>query len=207
MKWVVQPWVVVTILASFAAPVAADIFRWTDEAGVEHYTNVKSEVPAPAQASVQLVVDETARQQQEADGPAVPEAPQSKAARRPSAPPPVAAAPVESISERLLWMSGYLDGLQRGLAFGGTAAPGGGVQINTPLIVGGSGTGFDNSWPYFWSPYHLCASASGWPCFSTYAWPPFFYPGVAVVQGGHLRFHGRLHGQRQTGRVGRHFRF
>jgi len=163
-----------SIVVAFPAMVSADIFQWTDDAGVAHYTNLKSEVPAADRESVQVVVDEAARRP-----PAASDAPVQDPGASVAAPPeePSQAQLVEALYDRSQWLSAYLEGLQSGLTAGGAVASGGGVEINGPLVVGGSSTS-----PYSYSygaPYpYGCA----WP-YSYWCDVPYFYPGVAVFRG------------------------
>jgi uncharacterized protein DUF4124 len=179
--------VVLALIVALPDMASADIFRWTDDAGVTHYTNLRSEVPAEHQASAQVVVDEAARRPPAANDARVPDAPGAIA---PAPEPPSPAQMADRSDDRFQQLSAYLEGLQRGLTLGGTVAVGGGVEINGPLVVGGS-----NSWPYSYSyggPY-FC----GWPYSYSCGWP-YFYPGVAVFhheRSPHLRrFHARSFG-------------
>jgi uncharacterized protein DUF4124 len=181
MNWVFRSILLALIVAALPAVAPADIFRWTDDAGVTHYTNLKSEVPAD-QAAVQVVVDEAARRPPAANDAPVPDPP------APVAPPPAQpsqAERAEAFYDRSQELSAYLEGLQRGLTVGGGVAVGGGVEINAPLVVGGSSPG-----PYsysYGSPY-FCA----WPYSYACDWP-YFYPGVAVFHHERARHLGRLH--------------
>jgi hypothetical protein len=171
MKRIVHAILGAVIVVALSAMASADIFQWTDDAGVAHYTNLKSEVPAAYQGSVQVVVDEAARRQAAASDAPVQDPPASVA---PAPEQPAQAQLVETLYDRSQWLSGYLDGLQSGLSAGGAVASGGAVEINAPLVVGGS-----SAYPY--------SDSYGPPYFSGCAWPysygcdwPYFYPGVAV---------------------------
>jgi uncharacterized protein DUF4124 len=123
---------------------AADILQWKDASGVTHYTNLKAAVPTDEHASV--VVDEAARRTQspvdEVAGPAVP-------ASQPPEEPRLA----QVVYDRSQLSNAYLEGLERGLEVGRSVATGGSVQINSPLVAGGSSTapylGYGGyGWPY-----------------------------------------------------------
>ena len=109
--------VLAVILAALPAVALADIVKWTDDAGVTHYTNLKGEVPS--QHAVQVVVDE---QVWVPPGPAVPDADEFPVA--PAQPPP---ATEDEVSRA------YVAGVASGLA--GTVSTGGSVYINGPLAV------------------------------------------------------------------------
>jgi hypothetical protein len=109
--------VLALILASLPAVASADLFEWTDTAGVTHYTNLKAEVPS--QQVVQVVVDEQVWLPQ---GSAVPDAEEDPVAQ----PQP----PRDTADEVL---RAYLAGLTSGLA--GTISTGGSVYISGPLAV------------------------------------------------------------------------
>ena len=188
------------IVAALPATASADIFQWTDDAGVVHYTNLKSEVPKEDQASVHVVVDEAARRQTTMTDAPVPDP------RVPSTPvDPSQAQLVQALYDRSLWLSAYLEGLQRGLSAGGAVASGGSVEINGPLVVGGSSAwpaAYSYAWPY---PYG-CAWSSPYGCNVGY-----FYPGVAAFHRERLRHFGPLHarpfvfdGMRSFGRFRSH---
>src|SRR5579862_2281900 len=138
-------------LVALPATGTADIYQWTDNAGVVHFTNLKAEVPPEVQASVHVVVDEAARSQAAAsDGPA-PDPPAPAAPTQPSQ------AELDALYNRGLWLNAYLAGLQSALASRSTIASGGSVEINGPLVVGGS------------SPAPISYAYGAWPY--TYACP------------------------------------
>ena len=111
---------------------AADILQWKDASGVTHYTNLKAEVPTDEHASV--VVDEAERRTQSAvdDGPSGPVAPAANAPEPPRQ--------AQVVYDRSRMSNAYLEGLERGLEVGRSVAEGGSVQINAPLVAGGSST-------------------------------------------------------------------
>ncbi|HUO37340.1 MAG TPA: DUF4124 domain-containing protein [Mycobacterium sp.] len=159
------------IMVALPAIASADIFQWTDDAGVAHYTNLKSEVPAAQQGSVQVVVDEAVRRP-----PATGEAPAQD--------PPASVAPTseasaqaqlaEAVYARSQWLSAYLEGLQSGLSAGGVVASGGAVDINGPLVVSGA-----SPWPSAYNYGLPYSYACAWP-YSYWCDGRYFYPGVAV---------------------------
>lgn len=167
MKWAFHPALLALSVAWLPCVAPADIVQWTDHAGVTHYTNLTSEVPADDQASVKVVVDESTRQR-----PAAGEASTAPAPYQPSQ-----GRLAEAIYDRSQWLNAYLEGLQRGLQIGGAAGAGGAVQINGPLVVTTSGT----------VPYYDYAG----PYFYRYGWP-YFYPGVAVFDHARFRHLGRF---------------
>ncbi len=197
MKWVlhpVLPILLVVLAVSIPTMAMADIFEWTDGAGVTHYTNLKATVPAGDQASLQVVVDEAARRLQVGgagmqDDPAPP---------APSPVDPSRAQLVQALYDQTQRLSAYLEGLQRGLD-AGVRGTGGGVAVNAPVVVTGSGTvpdiyGYGGPYygyglPYYGGPYFGC----GWPYFCGAGWP-YFYPGVAVFSGhfGHFKHFGQF---------------
>jgi hypothetical protein len=106
-----------------ATAARADIFKWEDAAGVEHYTNLKDEVPQ--QQAVQTVVNERARQLQGSSTPAA----EKETVESEPAPEP---APAEAGDSSQVTRA-YLEGLESGLARAGNA--GGDVYVNTPVSV------------------------------------------------------------------------
>ena len=187
MNWAFRVILLTLILAALPAMAFADVFRWTDDAGVTHYTNLKSEVPLD-DPSAQVVVNEAARRLVAASDVSVQDPP---AAAAPAAPPsdqPAQAQLADAIYDQMQLLNAYLEGLQRGMAGGGPVAvggSGGSVEINGPLVVGGS-----SQWPYSYG-YGWPAFCS-WPYFSGCGWP-YLYPGVAVFHRGPFRHLGRLH--------------
>jgi uncharacterized protein DUF4124 len=184
MKGVVSPIVValIAVAALLPAVASADIFQWTDDTGVTHYTNLKAEVPASDQASLQVVVDEAARQEQAAAPVAVQDASESAGSAAPGTDPPSQAQLVQALYDRSQWLTAYLEGLQSGLAAASHANSGGSVGINAPVVVTGSGTlpdfyGYNGPYGYG-LPY-----AYGWP---------YFYPGVAVFHEGRFGHFGHF---------------
>jgi hypothetical protein len=114
--------VLAVILASLAPAVAsADIFTWTDDAGVSHFTNLKAELPT--QQAVQVVVDEQVWGPRDAPLPEVKEDPVVQ-----SQPPPDTERNADDEVRRA-----YLAGLDSGLA--STVSTGGSVYISGPLAV------------------------------------------------------------------------
>ncbi|HXQ22383.1 MAG TPA: DUF4124 domain-containing protein [Candidatus Acidoferrales bacterium] len=149
-----------TVLALIAvclpAMASADIFQWTDTSGVTHYTNLKAEVPEDAQASLQVVVDETARRTQSA-GDTTPNAAAPTDPAQQGSPEPSQAQLLEAVYDQSQWLNAYLNGLQHGLEVGTVAGGNAAIEINAPLVAGGSGGA-----PYYdyASPY---AYGYGWP--------------------------------------------
>ena len=109
--------VLALILASLPAVASADIFEWTDDAGVTHYTNLKGEVPA--QQVIQVVVDEQVWLPQ---GPALPDAKEEPVAQR---------EPPRDTEDEVL--RAYLAGLDSGLAR--NVGTGESVYVSGPLAV------------------------------------------------------------------------
>jgi hypothetical protein len=106
-----------------ATGAAADIFEWQDAEGVQHYTNLKDEVPH--EQAVQTIVDERARQLQRPSSPAgEEEAVESEPAPKP------APAKADDSSEVA---RAYQEGLESGLAHAGNA--GGDVYVSAPVTV------------------------------------------------------------------------
>jgi hypothetical protein len=106
-----------------ATGAGADIFGWQDAEGVQHYTNLKDEVPR-AQV-VQTVVDERARQPQQSSSPAA----EAEAAESAPAPEPAPAKADDSSGVA----RAYQQGLESGLARAGNT--GGDVYVSVPLAV------------------------------------------------------------------------
>jgi hypothetical protein len=158
-----------TVLALIAvclpAVASADIFQWTDTHGVTHYTNVKAEVPDDAQASLQVVVDETARRTQSAGDATTPSAAASTDPAPSESRQTSQAQLLEAVYDQSQWMNAYLNGLQHGLEVGTVAGGNAGIEINAPLVVSGSGA----------APYYDYAS----PSLYGYGWP-YGYPAVAT---------------------------
>lgn len=144
---------------------SADIFQWTDTSGVTHYTNLKAAVPDDAQASLQVVVDETARRSQSAGDAAAPSAAASTDPASLEAQQTSQAQLLEAVYDQSQWMNAYLNGLQHGLEVGTVAGGNAGIEINAPLVVSGSGA----------APYYDYAS----PSLYGYGWP-YGYPVVAT---------------------------
>ncbi len=145
--------IVLGLLLALSAVASADIVKWTDDAGVVHYTNLKGEVPS--QESVQVVVDEQVWLPQ---GPALPDA-KIEAAAAPPDPVAPPQAPRDTGDEVA---SAYLAGLDRGLA--DNTSTGGSVYIDGPLAVTVSSP-----------PAYGSDGPSG------YDWlaPGYFYPGYS----------------------------
>lgn len=121
MKWGLHI-VLALILASLYPTVApADIFQWTDNAGVTHYTNLKAEVPE--EQGAQVVVDERVWP---------PQAPVVPAVTSDAKEDPVVKLPPHE-AEADMWRA-YAAGLESGLA-DRVGTGGGGVYINGPLAV------------------------------------------------------------------------
>jgi len=172
------------MLTAMASVASAEIFEWTDAAGVVHFTNLESEVPVAVRGSAQVIVDETARRPSGAA-----EAPAQDAA------PPAVAAPadpsqaqqLEALYERTQWLNGYLQGLESGLNVGPTVASGGSVEVNGPLVV--DGTSAAPYAPTFEAPYpYGCA----WPYSYWCDWP-VFYPGIGAFRRPHVHHVGPFH--------------
>jgi hypothetical protein len=184
MKRVIRAVLPALIALLLPAVAFADIFQWTDNTGVAHYTNLKALVPADDQASMQVVVDEAARQQQAAGQVAVPEAAASAVPAAPAADPASQAELVQALYDRTQWLTAYLEGLQSGLAVG-RDAPGGSVGINAPVVVTGS-----SAPPNFYG-YNTPYYGYGWPYFG-YGWPYFYgWPPVYTTFTTGALFHGR----------------
>lgn len=177
----------VVIVAALPAVARGDIFQWRDDAGVMHYTNIKSEVPRDHQASMEVMVDETARRQAESEA-VGPSAPTAVQLGTPAPDPPSAAPLLETIATQSLLLNAYMEGLRRGLDTGGIAAGGGSVVVNGPLAVSGGNDipAYQNPWPYSYSYGY------GWPYLYGYGWP-YWYPGVAVFRHGRSAHFGRFH--------------
>jgi hypothetical protein len=99
----------------------ADIFEWQDAGGVQHYTNLKDEVPQ--QQAVQTVVDERVWQLQRSSTPAAEE----EVVESEPAPEPAKAGDSSEV------LRAYVEGLESGLARAGNA--GGDVYVSVPLAV------------------------------------------------------------------------
>lgn len=112
--------IVVALVVSLSTVASADILKWTDEAGVTHYTNLKAEVPS--EQAAQVVVDE---QVWLPPGPAPAEA---KKEDPPVAPP---LQPPRDAEDEVV--RAYVAGLESGLA--GSGGTGGSVYISGPLAV------------------------------------------------------------------------
>jgi hypothetical protein len=104
------------ILAALPAMASADIFEWTDDAGVTHYTNLKADVPTEQTARV--VVDEQVWHPQ----PDIP-LPDVKAEPVPQPPPQTGDEAARA----------YIAGLESGLT--NSAGTGSNVYITGPLAV------------------------------------------------------------------------
>jgi hypothetical protein len=158
----------------------ADIFEWQDSEGVQHYTNLKDEVPH--EQAVQTIVDERARHLQPSSTPVQEEvAVESKPAPQP--------AKADDSSEVA---RAYQEGLESGLAQAGNAA--GDVYVSVPLAVTVLAP----------APYggNILPEYYGY-----YGWPPGYYPFVSgYVPLGPTAYE-RHHMNRDKGRMTRKVRF
>jgi hypothetical protein len=144
--------IVLGTLVFFWSVVAwADILAWQDADGVRHYTNLKAAVPKQHQDSVQVVVDELARQPEKTG--VAESAPPQAVVPQPHAPAPEAAVVYDRAGVRGAYVDGLLRGLEIARGGGGGGGGGGGVQLNGPLAVAtttGSGLYPPYLFPYYY---------------------------------------------------------
>jgi hypothetical protein len=160
-----------TVCMLMATGARADIFEWQDAEGVQHYTNLKDEVPQ--QQAVQTVVDERARHLQPSSTPAADE----ELAESEPAPAPAKADDSGDV------LRAYQAGLESGLARAGNAS--GDVYVNVPVAVTVSAP----------APYGSDILPAYYGYYRYYGWVPGYYPflsGYVPLVSVPLRRH-RLH--------------